>query len=138
MSLVKEFKEFAFKGNVLDMAVAFILGVAFKDVVTSLTNDIIMPVIGVFTGGIDFSDKKVVLSPAVVDAAGKVVKPENAITYGVLIQTVITFFIVALVLFFIVKGFLKLQKKEQEKPAPPPPPTKEEVLLTEIRDLLKR
>lgn len=138
MSLVKEFKEFAFKGNVLDMAVAFVLGIAFKNVVMSISNDIIMPVVGIFTGGIDFSDKKVILSPAVVDATGKVIKPENAITYGVLIQTVITFIIVAIILFFIVKGFIKMRKKEEEKPAPSPAPTKEEVLLTEIRDLLKK
>jgi large conductance mechanosensitive channel len=138
MSLVKDFKEFAFKGNVLDMAVAFVLGIAFKNVIMSISNDIIMPVVGIFTGGIDFSDKKVILSPAVVDATGKVIKPENAITYGMLIQTVITFIIVAIILFFIVKGFIKMQKKEEEKPAPPPEPTKEEVLLAEIRDLLKK
>lgn len=138
MSLIKDFKEFAFKGNVLDMAVAFVLGIAFKNVVMSISNDIIMPVVGIFTGGIDFSDKKVILSPAVVDATGKVIKPENAITYGVLIQTVITFIIVAIILFFIVKGFIKMRKKEEEKPAPSPAPTKEEVLLTEIRDLLKK
>src|SRR5699024_753625 len=138
MSLMKDFKEFAIKGNILDLAVAFVLGIAFKNVIMSVTNDIIMPIVGIFTGGIDFSDKKVILSPAVVDAAGKVVTPENAITYGVLIQTIITFLIIAVILFFIVKGVINMQKQEQEAPASPPEPTKEEALLTEIRDLLKR
>ena len=136
--MLKEFKEFALKGNVLDMAVAFVIGVAFKDVVNSVVNDIIMPVVGIFTGGINFADKKVVLSQAVTDAAGEVVKPENAITYGVLIQTIISFVIVAFVLFLIVKAFMKFQKKKEEEPAPPPAPTAEETLLTEIRDLLQR
>lgn len=136
--MLKDFKEFALKGNVLDMAVAFVLGVAFKDVVNSVVNDIIMPIVGIFTGGIDFADKKVVLSEAVVDASGKVITPENAITYGVLIQTIITFIIIAFVLFLIVKGFMKMKKKQEEAPAPPPPPTAEETLLTEIRDLLKQ
>lgn len=138
MSMIKEFKEFAIKGNVVDMAVAFVLGVAFKDVVNSIVNDIIMPIVGIFTGGIDFSHKKIVLSHAVVDAAGKVVKPENAITYGMLIQAIISFIIIALVLFFIVKGYMKLKKKEEEAPAPPAAPSAEETLLTEIRDLLKK
>ncbi len=138
MSMLKEFKEFALKGNVLDMAVAFVIGAAFSKVVTSLVNDIIMPVVGIFTGGIDFSAKKVVLSKAVVDSAGEVVKPENAITYGVLIQTVLTFIIVAFVLFLIVKSFNKLRKKKEEAPAAPPEPSTEEKLLTEIRDLLRK
>ncbi len=138
MSMLKDFKEFALKGNVLDMAVAFVLGVAFKDVINSVVNDIIMPVVGIFTGGIDFSDKKIVLSEAVVDASGKVITPENAITYGMLIQTIITFIIIAFVLFLIVRGFMKMKKKKEEAPAPPPPPTAEETLLTEIRDLLKQ
>lgn len=138
MSMMKEFKEFALKGNVLDMAVAFVIGVAFKDVINSVVNDIIMPIVGIFTGGIDFSDKKVVISDAVVDAAGKVVKPENAITYGHLIQVCISFIIVAFVLFLIVKSFMKFQKKKAEEPAAPPAPTAEETLLTEIRDLLKQ
>ncbi len=138
MSMLKEFKEFALKGNVLDMAVAFVIGAAFSKVVTSVVNDIIMPVVGLFTGGMDFSDKKVILSKEVVDSAGKVVKPENAITYGVLIQTIITFIIVAFVLFLIVKSFNKLKKKKEEAPAAPPEPSAEEKLLMEIRDLLKK
>ncbi len=136
--MLKEFKAFALKGNAIDMAVAFILGVAFQSVIKSIVDDIIMPVIGIFTGGIDFSHKKVILSQAVLDASGKVIKPENAITYGHLIETILTFIIVAFVLFLIVKGFMKMKKKKEEEPAAPPEPSKEEVLLSEIRDLLKQ
>lgn len=138
MSMMKDFKEFALKGNVLDMAVAFVLGVAFKNVIKSIVDDIIMPVVGIFTGGTDFSSKKVVLSEAVLDATGKVIKPENAITYGNLIQVILTFIIIAFVLFLIVRGFMKMKKKKEEEPTPPPAPSAEETLLTEIRDLLKK
>jgi len=138
MSLIKEFKAFALKGNVLDMAVAFVIGVAFSDVVNSVVNDIIMPIVGVFTGGIDFADKKIVLSQAKLDEAGEILKPENAITYGHLVETVVAFLIIALVLFAIVKSFMKLKRKREEAPAPPPAPSAEETLLTEIRDLLKQ
>src|SRR5699024_8668884 len=138
MSLIKEFKAFALKGNVLDMAVAFVIGVAFSDVVNSVVNDIIMPIVGLFTGGSDFADKKIVLSPAELDEAGEILKPENAITYGHLVETVVAFLIIALVLFAIVKSFMKLKRKREEAPAPPPAPSAEETLLTEIRDLLKQ
>lgn len=133
----KEFKEFAFQGNLVDMAVAFVLGVAFSSVVDSVVNDIIMPVVGIFTGGINFADQKIVLAQEYVDAAGETI-PENAITYGQFIQTFISFLIVALVLFLIVKSFMKLKKKKVEEPAAAPEPTTEEKLLTEIRDLLKK
>jgi len=138
MSLIKEFKAFALKGNVLDMAVAFVIGVAFSDVVNSVVNDIIMPIVGIFTGGVDFADKKIVLSQAKLDEAGEILKPENAITYGHLVETVVAFLIIALVLFAIVKSFMKLKRKREEAPAPPPAPSAEETLLTEIRDLLKQ
>lgn len=138
MSLMKDFKEFALKGNVVDLAIAVVIGGAFGKIVTSLVNDIIMPLIGVLTGGMDFSDKKFILSPAVVDAAGKVVKPENALTYGSFINAVIMFLIIAFAIFMVMRGFVKLQKKKEEAPAAPPAPTKEEALLTEIRDLLKK
>lgn len=134
----KEFKEFALKGNMLDLAVAFVLGVAFKNVITSLVNDIIMPFVGLFTGGVDFSDKKVIITEAVLDASGKVVTPENAITYGNLIQVLLTFIIIAFILFLVIKGFAKMKKKKEEAPAAPPAPSAEQVLLTEIRDLLKK
>ena len=135
---MKDFKEFAMKGNVVDLAIAVVIGGAFGKIVTSLVNDIIMPLIGLLTGGIDFSDKKVVLSPAVLDATGKVVKPENALTYGVFIQAVIMFLLIAFSIFLVMRAFVKLQKKKEEAPAPPAEPSNQEKLLTEIRDLLKR
>jgi len=138
MSLMKDFKEFALKGNVVDLAIAVVIGGAFGKIVTSLVNDIIMPIIGTFTGGIDFSKKKVVFSHAVLDASGKVVKPENALTYGNFINAVIMFLIIAFSIFIVMRAFIKLQKKKEEAPAPPPEPTPEQKLLTEIRDLLKR
>jgi len=138
MSLMKDFKEFAMKGNVVDLAIAVVIGGAFGKIVTSLVNDIIMPIIGVLTGGINFSDKKVVLSSAVLDATGKVVKPENDLTYGVFIQAVIMFLLIAFSIFIVMRAFVKLQKKKEEAPAPPAEPSNEEKLLTEIRDLLKR
>lgn len=135
---MKDFKEFAMKGNVVDLAIAVVIGGAFGKIVTSLVNDIIMPIIGVLTGGIDFSDKKVMLSPAVVDATGKVIKPENDLTYGIFIQAVIMFLLVAFSIFIVMRAVIKMQKKKEEAPAPPPAPSNEEKLLTEIRDLLKR
>ena len=135
---MKDFKEFAMKGNVVDLAIAVVIGGAFGKIVTSLVNDIIMPIIGVLTGGINFSDKKVVLSSAVLDATGKVVKPENDLTYGVFIQAVIMFLLIAFSIFIVMRAFVKLQKKKEEAPAPPAEPSNEEKLLTEIRDLLKR
>lgn len=126
------------KGNVVDLAIAVVIGGAFGKIVTSLVNDIIMPLIGLLTGGVDFSDKKVVLSPAVLDATGKVIKPENAMTYGVFIQAVIMFLLIAFSIFIVMRAFLKMQKKKEEAPAAPPEPSNEEKLLTEIRDLLKR
>lgn len=138
MSFMKDFKEFALKGNVVDLAVAVVIGGAFGKIVTSLVNDIIMPLIGLLTGGMDFSDKKVILSSAVVDATGKVVKPENALTYGSFINAVIMFLIIAFSIFIVMRGFIKLQKKKEEAPAAPPEPSNQEKLLTEIRDLLKK
>lgn len=141
MSLMKDFKEFALKGNVIDLAIAVVIGAAFGKVVTSLVNDIIMPIIGTFTGGIDFSKKKVIFSPAVLDAAGKVVKPENALTYGNFINAIIMFLIIAFSIFIVMRSFVTMQKKFQkareEAPAPTPAPTPDQQLLTEIRDLLK-
>ena len=137
----KEFKEFAFKGNVLDMSIGVIIGTAFGKIVTSLVNDIIMPFFGFFTAGTDFKALKLVLSPAVTNAEGAVVKAESAILYGNFIQNVFDFFIIALCIFFFVRQISKLKKKTEEpaveEPAAPPAPTTEE-LLTEIRDLLKQ
>lgn len=136
----KDFKDFVSKGNVLDMAVGVIIGGAFGKIVTSLVNDILMPLLGIVTGGADFSTKKIVLSPAEVDAAGEVIKAEAAILYGSFIQNIIDFLLIALCIFFITKAVAKagekLKKQEEAKPEEPKKPTSEE-LLTEIRDLLK-
>ena len=138
-----EFKKFAFKGNVIDMAVGVVIGSAFSKIVTSVVNDLIMPVFGAVTAGADFTSLKIVLSQAVLNEAGEVVTPEAAITYGNLIQNVVDFLLIALSLFvfvtFINKAKERMEKKEEEAaPAPEEPkgPTQEE-LLAEIRDLLK-
>lgn len=136
---INEFKEFAVKGNAVDMAVGVIIGGAFGKIVTSIVNDIIMPPIGWLIGGVNFSDLKVEL-PA-VDLG--VEKMEAAtINYGAFIQTLIDFTIIAFCVFMLVKGINHLAKKKEEKkeetPATPPAPTAEEKLLTEIRDLLKQ
>ena len=135
----KEFKEFDFKGNVLDMSIGVIIGGAFGKIVTSLVNDIIMPFFGFITAGTDFTSLKLVMSPAVLDAAGEVLKPEAAIMYGNFIQNIFDFFIVAFCIFFFVQQISKLKKKNEEpapEPAPAGPTTEE--LLSEIRDLLKQ
>ncbi len=136
----KDFKDFIAKGNVLDMAVGVIIGGAFGKIVTSLVNDIFMPLLGMLTGGADFSTKKLVLSPEDLDAAGEVIKPESAILYGSFIQNIIDFLLIALCIFFVTKAVAKaaekVKKKEEPKPEEPKKPTSEE-LLTEIRDLLK-
>src|SRR5476651_2221484 len=129
MSIVKEFKEFAVKGNVVDLAVGVIIGAAFGKIVTSLVTDVIMPPIGLLLGGIDFKDLKIHLKPAV----GKT--PEVAINYGVFINTAIDFIIVAFVIFLVIKGIKSLKREEAAAPEEPAAPTKEEILLTEIRDL---
>lgn len=152
MGLLQEFKAFALKGNVVDMAVGVIIGGAFGKIVTSLVNDIIMPPIGNLLGGKNFSDLAVTLKeaqPAVLNEAGEVVTPEVAEVlwkYGAFLQTCLDFLIVAVSVFMMIKVINKLsnlRKKEEEAvaaepaPAPEPEPTKEEVLLAEIRDLLK-
>jgi len=134
MAIIKEFKEFAMRGNVVDLAVGVIIGAAFGKIVTSLVNDVIMPPIGYLTGGIDFKNLKVVIKPA--DAANKVA--EVAITYGNFINTVIEFLIIAFCIFMVVKAINSLKKPEEAAPAAEPAPTKEEVLLTQIRDLLAK
>lgn len=154
MGLLQEFKTFALKGNVVDMAVGVIIGGAFGKIVTSLVNDIIMPPIGVITGGVDFKDLSVVIQkavPEVLNEAGEVVTPavaEVVWKYGAFVQQVIDFLIVAISVFVMIKLINKLsniRKKEEAaaapapepEPVPEPEPTKEELLLTEIRDLLK-
>jgi len=135
MAIVKEFKEFAMRGNVVDLAVGVIIGAAFGKIVASLVNDVIMPPIGYITGGIDFSNMKKVLVQA--DPANKVA--EVAIRYGSFINAIIEFLIIAFCIFMVVKAINSLKKPEPAPaPAPDPGPTKEEVLLTEIRDLLAK
>ena len=143
--MLKEFKQFAVKGNMLDMAVGIIIGAAFGTIVKSLVDDILMPPIGMLLGGVDFSEMFLTLqqgSMAGPYATLAAAKEAGAVTmnYGLFINGVISFLIVAWAVFFVVKGFNKLKQAEEEAPAAPPPPpepTAEEKLLTEIRDLLK-
>ena len=133
---LNEFKQFAMRGNVLDMAVGVIIGGAFGKIVTSLVNDVIMPVIGKLTGSITFTDLKYELTAAVVEG-GQEVTPAVYLNYGQFIQNIVDFIIIAFCIFLMIKGIMKLKKKKEEAPAAPAAPSKEEVLLTEIRDLLK-
>ncbi|PZX50949.1 large-conductance mechanosensitive channel protein MscL [Algoriphagus chordae] len=138
MGLLKEFKEFAVKGNVVDLAVAVIIGGAFGKIVSSFVKDVVMPPIGVMLGGVSFTDLAIVLKEGVTNAAGEVVTEPVLLTYGVFVQNVVDFIIVAFVIFMAVKGINSMKKKEEAAPAPPPAPPKSEVLLEEIRDLLKK
>lgn len=135
--ILSEFKEFAMKGNVVDMAVGVIIGGAFGKIVSSLVNDVIMPVVGIATGGLDFKEHKLILKAAVMNGE-EVVTPEVAMTYGVFIQNIVDFLIVAFCIFMAIKFMNRFKKKFEEAPAAPAEPTKEEMLLTEIRDLLKQ
>ena len=143
MGMIKEFQDFINKGSVIDMAVGLILATYFGAIVKSLVNDIIMPPIGKLLGGVDFSSLKYMIQQgqaAVMDGDAVITPAVNevAISYGVFINTIITFIIVAFAIFLVVKGYNNMKKKEEAKPAPPPAPSKEEVLLTEIRDMLKK
>ena len=135
MGFVKEFKEFAVKGNVMDMAIGVVIGGAFGKIVTSLVSDIIMPLISAATGGLSFTDWKWVIRQAVMDGE-TVVKPELALTWGNFLQVIFDFIIIAFCIFLVVKGINSMKKKEEPAPAAPAGPTQEE-LLAEIRDLLK-
>ena len=146
VSFLQDFKAFAMKGNVVDMAVGVIIGGAFGKIVTSLVNDVIMPLIGLAVGGIDFKDLKLILSEEVLNEAGEVVKAATYMTYGNFLQVTFDFLIIALSIFTVIRLIGKLNRKEEAKaaepapepaPAPEPEPTKEELLLAEIRDLLK-
>ena len=137
---IEDFKAFALKGNVVDMAVGVIIGGAFGKIVSSLVSDVIMPLMGKLTGNVSFTDLKYELSAAVMDGATEVT-PAVYLNYGQFIQNILDFIIVAFCIFCMVKALMRLKKKSEEEPAPAPEapaePTKEEVLLTEIRDLLK-
>jgi large conductance mechanosensitive channel len=137
MGLLKEFKEFALRGNVVDLAVGVIIGAAFGSIVNSLVKDVLMPPIGYITGGVDFKDKFVTLKPEVTDATGKVLVEANKLNYGNFLNAVINFVIVAFCIFALVKLMNTLKRTTPPPPEAPAPPTKTEMLLTEIRDSLR-
>jgi large conductance mechanosensitive channel len=137
MSIIKEFKEFAVKGNMVDLAVGIIIGGAFGKVVTSIVSDLVMPPIGYLIGGINFTDIKIQLKAPALNAMGKAAQ-EVDINIGNFIQSLVDFGIIAFAVFLIVKGINRMNRKAAEATAPPPEPTREELLLTEIRDLLKK
>jgi large conductance mechanosensitive channel len=132
MSMIQEFKEFAVNGNVVDMAVGVIIGAAFGKIVSSFVSDVVMPPIGVMVGGVDFSKLAATLQEATATA------PAVVISYGKFIQTIVDFTIVAAVIFMVIKGINSMKRKAAEIPATPAAPPAQEVLLTEIRDLLKK
>lgn len=131
MSLIQDFKKFAIRGNVLDLAVAVVIGAAFGRIVTSFVNDVLMPPIGLLLGGVDFSDFVFTLK----EASGEVAAV--TINYGIFIQQVVDFTIIAFAIFLVIRAFERMKRKEEAIPSPPPEPNAEEKLLTEIRDLLK-
>jgi large conductance mechanosensitive channel len=136
--MLKEFREFAMKGNVVDLAVGVIIGAAFGGIVTSLVGDVIMPIIGAITGGLDFSNYFAGLSKAVTAGNLADAKKQGAVlAWGNFLTVTLNFIIIAFVLFLVIRGINRMTRKEQDAPPPPAPPTKEQVLLTEIRDLLR-
>lgn len=137
MSIVSEFRDFAMRGNVVDLAVGVIIGGAFGKIVSVMVEKVLMPPIGLLTGGIDFADKKFVIQSAVMDAE-KVITPEVAIGYGEFINAMIQFVIVAWALFLVIKAMNRVKKKADAAPPPPAAPPEDVVLLREIRDLLKK
>ena len=141
--MLNEFKEFAMKGNVVDMAVGIIIGVAFGTIITSLVNDVIMPPIGILLGDVDFSNLFYVVKEGATPGPYETVAmaaEAGAVTinWGKFINTIISFIIVALAVFYVIKGINNMRKEQEEAPEAPPEPSNEEMLLTEIRDLLKR
>ena len=132
MSMMKEFKDFAMRGNVMDMAIGIVIGGAFGKIVSSFVNDVLMPPLGMALGGVDFKDLAFVLQ----EASGEVAAV--TLNYGSFIQTVVDFIIIAFAIFMVVKAMNSMKKKEEEAPAAPPKPSAEETLLTEIRDLLRK
>lgn len=132
MSIVKEFKEFAMKGNVVDLAVGIIIGGAFGKIVSSFVGDVIMPPLGLLIGGVDFRDLSVTLKSAVTGSPGVMLR------YGSFVQTIFDFAIIAFAIFLLIKGINTLKRRKDAVPAVPPKPSEVEILLTEIRDLLKK
>jgi len=140
MKMINEFKAFAMRGNVVDMAVGIIIGGAFGKIVSSVVADVIMPPIGLLMGGVSFTDLKIVLKDPIVDAAGAITTQAVSINYGNFIQVTIDFLIIAFAIFMMIKAMNSMKKKEEAPDAAPAPPapSNEEVLLAEIRDLLKK
>lgn len=138
MSLLKEFKTFAMRGNVMDMAVGIIIGGAFGKIVSSLVSDVLMPPLGMLMGKVDFKDLTITLKDAILNEENVVTTAAVELRYGLFIDNIISFLIVAFAVFMLIKAINTLHKKEVAAPAAPPPPSKQEVLLEEIRDLLKK
>jgi len=136
MGLIKEFKEFSVKGNALDLAVGVIIGAAFGKIISSIVADLLMPPIGLLLGGMDFKAISITLKDAITDTSGVILKEAVTLNIGLFIQAVVDFLIIAFVLFMLIKGINSLKKKEENE-TQQPVPTKEELLLTEIRDILK-
>ncbi|MFC1863150.1 large-conductance mechanosensitive channel protein MscL [Thermodesulfobacteriota bacterium] len=130
MGMMQEFKTFAMRGNVVDMAVGIIIGGAFGKIISSFVADVIMPPIGILIGGVNFANLAIIIKEATGDVAAV------TLNYGKFIQSIVDFVIIAFAIFMVIKGMNSLKKKEEAEPAPPPPPSKEENLLTEIRDVL--
>jgi large conductance mechanosensitive channel len=140
MKMLDEFKAFAMRGNVVDMAVGIIIGGAFGKIISSFVSDVLMPPLGLLLGGIDFKDMLYTLKEAVMEG-GEVITPAVTLNYGMFIQNIVDFLIIAFAIFMAIKGMNSMKKKEEEAPAAPeapPAPTKEQELLAEIRDLLKK
>jgi large conductance mechanosensitive channel len=137
MSLIKEFKEFAMKGNVVDLAVAVIIGGAFGKIVSSFVNDIVMPPVGILLGGVDFKDLSIVLRDPYISEVGEEMAALT-LSYGNFIQNIVDFLIIAFVIFMAIRAMNSMKKKEEAVPSAPPAAPKSEVLLEEIRDLLKK
>lgn len=139
MKLIEEFKKFAMRGNVVDMAVGIIIGGAFGKIVSSFVSDVIMPPLGLLIGGVNFTDLTITIKGEILDAAGAVLNPAVTINYGTFLQVIFDFLIIAFSIFMMIKVMNNLNRKKEEAPAPstPPPPAADIQLLTEIRDLLK-
>jgi large conductance mechanosensitive channel len=137
MKILSEFKQFASRGNVVDLAVGIIIGAAFGKIVTSLVGDVILPPLGVLIGGVSFTDFKIVMTDPVIDATGKIIKQAASLNYGSFLQSIFDFIIVSFAVFIMIKAMNKINKKKEETKVDPTP-TKQEELLTEIRDLLKK
>lgn len=141
MKMLDEFKQFAMRGNVLDMAVGIIIGGAFGKIVSSIVSDVIMPPVGLLVGGVNFTDLKITIKQQILDAAGTVIAPAVTINYGNFIQVTFDFIIIAFAIFMLIKGMNNINRKKEEAPAAPatpPPPAEDIQLLKEIRDLLKK